>query len=218
VETSAHDRVQRFVEKPEPEAVTTNMINAGTYIVEPDVLDYVPQGRFSTFERELFPLLLERGCPVYSHPSDAYWIDIGTPQKYLRLHHDLLQGETARSFPRVRTGAGILMEEGCKVHPQAALEGPVIIGRDCIIDSGAQLKGPTVVGQGCHIGRDSLIEGAVLWQKSSLGQGVMLKNCVVAENVSIGDRSRIREGCVIGADVVIGCDENLAEGTRLWPP
>ena len=218
VETGAEDRVERFIEKPQPEAVTTNMINAGSYIVEPDVLDYVPQGRSSTFERELFPLLLERGHSVYGYPSDAYWIDIGTPEKYLRLHHDLLRGEIARSFPGERAGEGIWVEEGCKIHPRAALEGPVIIGRDCIIDSRAKLKGPSVIGQGCHIGEDSLIEGAVIWQQGSLGQGVVLKNCVVAEHVSIGDRSQIREGCVLGADVVIGCDQTLDGGTRLWPP
>ncbi|MFC1906565.1 NDP-sugar synthase [Chloroflexota bacterium] len=85
IETDADSRVTRFLEKPTPEQVTTNMINAGTYILEPDVLKHIPPGTMFSFERELFPLLLEQGEPVYAYTSAAYWIDIGTPEKYLQI-------------------------------------------------------------------------------------------------------------------------------------
>lgn len=215
VETGAQGEVQRFIEKPRPEAVTTNMINAGTYIVEPDVLSHIPRGSSFTFERELFPLLLERGDPIYSYPSNAYWIDIGTPGKYLKLHHDLLTGRVSRSFPWQSAGEGLWVEGSCDIHPQAHLEGPTIIGRDCVIGPGVKVKGPSVIGQECHIGRDSLIEGAIVWPHAHLGQGVRLRNCVVAESVLIGDRSCVAEGCILGNNVVIGCDESLAPGECL---
>lgn len=217
VETEATGRVERFIEKPSPEAITTNMINAGTYIVEPEVLSHIPPGSRFTFERELFPLLLERGDPVYAYPAEAYWMDIGTPEKYQKLHHDLLSGGVAKGFAGERTGQGIWVEEGCDIHPQAELEGPVVIGRDCIIESGVRVRGPSVIGEGCRIGKDSVIEQAILWPKARLGQGVVLRKCVLAEGVSIGDQSRITEGCVLGGNAVVGCDQSLTPGTNILP-
>ncbi|MBE0415903.1 MAG: NDP-sugar synthase [Dehalococcoidia bacterium] len=215
VETNAEGKVKRFIEKPSPDAATTNMINAGAYIVEPDVLSHIPKGLNFTFERGLFPLLLERGVPVYGYQSDAYWIDIGTPESYLKLHHDLLMGRVAKGFPGERAGEGIWVEEGCDIHPQAELKGPIIIGRNCVIGSRAQVKGPSVIGQGCRIGKGCLIDEAIVWQNTCLGQGVSLRRCVVAENVFIGDRSRVMEGCVLGDNVVVGPDEKLTRGTKL---
>ena len=217
VETDSGGRVKRFIEKPRREEAPSNMINAGAYIVEPEVLGHVPPGLNFTFERELFPLLLEIGDPVYGYPSAAYWIDIGTPEKYLKLHHDLLAGRVKKTFPGERAGEGIWVEEGCDIHPSAQLVGPIVIGRDCLIGPGVRVMGPSVIGQGCHIGRDSLIEGAILWHNTRLGQGVALKNCVLSESVSIGDRSQVMEGCVLGNNVVLGCDQRLAQGIRVWP-
>jgi mannose-1-phosphate guanylyltransferase len=217
VETNAEGEVQRFIEKPSRGEATTNMINAGAYIVEPEVLDLIPKGLSFTFERGLFPLLLERGDPVYGYQSDAYWIDFGTPEKYLKLHHDLLTGRVTKGRHGDQAGEGIWVEEGCDIHPQAELRGPAVIGKNCVIDSRAQVKGPSVIGQGCRIGTDSLIEGAILWQNTHIGHAVSLKNCVVAGNLFVGDRSQVREGCVLGDNVIIGSGESLTQGTRLWP-
>ena len=217
VETNAEERVERFIEKPRWDAVTTNMINAGTYIIEPEVLSHVPKGLHFTFEQGLFPLLVARGDPVYGYPSDAYWIDIGTPERYLKLHHDLLTGRVAKSFPGERAGEGIWVEEGCDIHSQAELDGPTLIGRNCVIGSKAQVKGPCVIGQDCMIGAGSLIKEAIVWQNTRLGQGVSLRGCVIAENVFIGDRSRVMKGCVLGNNVTVGYDKRLARGTKVWP-
>lgn len=217
VEADAQGRVHRFLEKPSPEAVTTNMVNAGAYIVEPEVLGHIPKGMNFTFERGLFPLLVERGDPVYGYQSDAYWIDIGTPERYLRLHYDLLTGRVKKTFHGELLDEGIWVEEGCDIHHRAELEGPIVIGRDCVIGSRAQVKGPSVIGRDCRIGTGSLVDGAVVWQNTRLGRGVSLKNCVVAENVVIKDRCRVTEGCVLGGNLIIGPGESLTQGTRLWP-
>lgn len=217
VETNAEGQVQRFIEKPSPDAVTTNMINAGAYIVEPEVLSLIPKGLSFTFEKGLFPLLLDRDEPVYGYQSDAYWIDIGTPERYLKLHHDLLTGRVTKSFHGEQVGEGIWVERGCDIHRQAELEGPIIIGKDCAIGSRAQVKGPSVIGRDCTIGTGSLIQGAIVWQNTRLGRGVSLKNCVIAENVVIGDRCQVMEGCVLGNNVIIGPGESLTQGTKLWP-
>ena len=74
-----------------------------------------------------------------------------------------------------------------------------------------------MIGRGCHIGGDSLIDGAIVWSNARLGHRVALRDCVVAESVSIGDRSHVATGCILGNNVVIGCDENLTPGTEVWP-
>lgn len=215
VETATSGRVQRFVEKPSWDAVTTNMINAGTYILEPEVLEYIPARTHYMFEHGLFPLLVGRGEPVYGYPSDSYWIDIGTPEKYLELHHDLLSGRSARSLAG-QTG-GTATEEGCHIHPTAQVGRKVIIGRNCTIARGAQVTGPSVLGQGCRIGEGAVLEGAVLWHNASLGAGVRARNCIIAANTEVGDHCSLMDNCVLGDNVVIGEGSQLGRGIRVWP-
>ena len=102
VETGARGRISQFLEKPSRSQVTTNMINAGTYLLEPEILAQIPPQTKVSIEREVFPLLLEQGKPVYAYPSSAYWMDTGTPEKYLRLHRDLLSGKSSQYTPPQR--------------------------------------------------------------------------------------------------------------------
>ncbi|MBM4432912.1 MAG: NDP-sugar synthase, partial [Chloroflexi bacterium] len=115
VETDKHGWVKRFVEKPTWDKVTSNMINAGIYILEPEVLKYIPAATHCMFENYLFPLLLERNEPIFAYPSEAYWIDIGTPEKYLKANHDLLT---------MRYGKKVQTEGKAEIHPHAQVTGP----------------------------------------------------------------------------------------------
>ncbi|MFW6125765.1 MAG: sugar phosphate nucleotidyltransferase [Chloroflexota bacterium] len=216
VETEPDGRVRRFLEKPSADTVTSNMINAGTYILDRETLESIPAEGFCMFEHDVFPRLVEAGEAVYGHPSHAYWIDIGTPEKYLKLHHDLLhrQAETAR--PDDVT----CIEGDCDVHPSAQITGPVIVARNSVIGRDVVVKGPSVIGTGCHVGAASRIDGAIVWNNSRLGERVSAQRCVIAENVAVGDGSRILERSVIGDRVVlgryqkVGPDERLDSGVR----
>jgi mannose-1-phosphate guanylyltransferase len=208
VEADAEGRVQRFLEKPSWDEVTTNLINAGIYILEPEVLNYIPPRTHSMFEIQTFPLLLQKGEATYSYPSNSYWIDIGTPAKYLKLHHDLLSGKSKQSF---------LGAEKINTHPTAQISGPVIAGEDCTIGPAAQLVGPTTLGRGCSVGEGAVIDGVVMCHNVHLGSGAKLRNCVVAPNCSIGDNCWIGEECVLGDNVIIEKDNRLAQGTKVWP-
>lgn len=170
VETDAAGTVKRFVEKPSWDKVTSNMINAGIYILEPEVLAHIPASTPYMFEHHLFPLLLEIGEPILSYPSDAYWIDIGTPEKYLKANHDLL----------LRWGSADVRTEGkSQIHSTARIEGPVLIGERCNIAANVHIKGPTVLGPRCRIAKGAVIEGTVLWEGSKVAEKTVLKNCVV---------------------------------------
>ncbi len=209
VETDADGRVRRFVEKPAWDEVTTNMINAGTYLLDPDVLKYVPRQGVFTFERGLFPLLLEIDKPIYGYTSGSYWIDIGTPEKYLKLHHDLLR--------KMATDGEIFTADGLSIHSTADIKGPVAVGRNCEVGSKAQIIGPAAIGEGCRIGSNTIIQGAILWDEVSIGRGATLRNCVVAGNACVGRGCWIEDGVVVGENVIIGDGSRLEHGTRVWP-
>ena len=208
VETDAEGRVKCFTEKPSWDKVSSNMINAGIYIVEPEVLEHIPASNPSMFENYLFPRLLEMGEPILSYPSDAYWIDIGTPEKYLKVHHDLLLGWGDEN---VRT------EGNSEIHPKARIEGPVLIGDQCSIAQDAQLKGPTVLGPRCEVAEGSVVEGSVLWRGTKVGAGAVLKNCIIGSYSCIQGSGRALDSCVLGDNVIVETGFKMAKGARIEP-
>jgi mannose-1-phosphate guanylyltransferase len=209
VETDSQGKVKRFIEKPSWDKVTTNMINAGIYILEPDILSYVTPNAFSMFEHDVFPPLLEKGQAIYGYPFQDYWIDIGTPDKYLKVQHDLLQ--------RYVGNKGTKFEGESFVHSLAQIEGPAIIGEACSIDKNSIVKGPAILGARCRVEEDAVIEGVILWQDCRIGKGAKLRNCLVASRCCIGEESEILDGCILGDDVLIGKGSKLPNGTKIWP-
>lgn len=156
----------------------------------------------------LFPTLLKMGKPILSYPSDAYWIDVGTPEKYLKAHHDLL----------LRWGDGAVRSQGQnQIHSTARIEGPALIGEGCLIAEDVQIKGPVVLGPRCQIGRGVVMEGMVLWEGVQVGEETVLRDCVIGSCAHIGSRCHIPDDCVLGDDVKVGKESNLASGTRLSP-
>ena len=206
VETDAAGMVQRFVEKPSWDKVTTNMINAGIYILEPEVLAHIPPSTRSMFENYLFPQLLKMGEPLLGYPSNAYWIDIGTAEKYLKANHDLL---LKRGPGYVQTGTE------SHIHPKAHIEGPVLVGDGCTISEDVRIIGPAVLGRNCEVGKSSLIDGAVLWDGVRVGEASTLRNCVVCANSYIQDGCLIPEGCVLGDNVRVESGFQMDNATSI---
>jgi mannose-1-phosphate guanylyltransferase len=206
VETDGGGMVKRFVEKPSRDEVTTNLINAGIYILETDVLAHIPAATPVMFENYLFPRLLEMGEPILGYPSEAYWIDIGTPEKYLKANHDLL----------LRKGGGVQTEGKSQIHPAARVEGPVLIAEECDIAEDVEVRGPTVLGSRCQVGKGAMVEGAVLWDGSQVGEGAVLKNCVACSNSQIQEGCHIPEDCVLGDNITVGKGSKLSPGARVW--
>jgi mannose-1-phosphate guanylyltransferase len=209
VETDSEDRVRRFIEKPSRDKVTTNMINAGIYILAPDILSYIAPDTFSMFERDVFPPLLEKGQVIHGYPFQDYWIDIGTPGKYLKLHHDLLRRQLGNK--------GIEFEGESFVHSSAQIEGPAVIGEGCFIDRNSIVRGPAVLGARCRVEEGAVVEGAVLWQDCQVSKGARLRNCLVACRCHVGEESKIPDDCVLGDDVLVGKGSKLSQGIKVWP-
>ncbi len=192
VELDDQQLVTRFIEKPRRDEVTSNLINAGVYILESEILERIPHGKRFMFEHDVFPQLIAEGVPVYAYTTNAYWIDMGTPEKYLRLNHELLLG-------RCQLENQLTEKNTNKSHHQAEITGPVLIDEGCTIGKGVQMKGPSVIGSKCSIGDYAVIEKTILWSKVQVGEHATLKNCIITSDVPIESNTHI-ENAVIGQD------------------
>lgn len=217
VEMDPDHRIQRFLEKPRPEDVRTNLVNAGTYIINMDVFRYVPPQEFYMFERGLFPVLLQTGDPMFGYTNRHYWTDVGKPQAYLQVNRDVLIGRVNVPLPgteianRVRAEGNVIIEDGVQ------LVGPIVMGADVTIGRGSYIIGPTVIGNNCHIGPNVTIEDTVLWNDNRIEEGASLRQCVVGNGNIIGARSVIVGGTIISDTCTIGEENRLDRGIQLWP-
>jgi len=214
IETDNKDRITRFLEKPSWEQVTTDMINAGTYIMEADVLNSIPAQTIFSFEREVFPPLLQEGEPIYAFPSSCYWMDIGTSEKYHQLNRDLLNGKSDQfSF---NTDNQVSIAENSNVHQSAEVTGPAVIGNNCTIGQKVKLNGKVVVGHDSTIGNGAIVEDCVIWHNTEIEPGATVRCSIIADNCRIGAASTIVDA-VISGNVTVAAGYNLKPGSKIWP-
>jgi len=214
IETDARSRITRFLEKPEPHEVTTNLINAGTYILEPDVLDNIPPERSVSIERETFQELLAQNEPMYAYSSSAYWLDMGTPEKYLQLHRDLLGGKCRNCV--LSPTDEVIIGEGSDIHPTAQITGAVVIGANCSIGRGVKLTGPVVIGDDSTILEGSVIEDSVIWHHARIGAMSSVKGSILAGNCRLLEESACEEA-VLGDNVTVASGSRVKPGDRIQP-
>jgi mannose-1-phosphate guanylyltransferase len=171
VRTDDRGRVTGFLEKPPPEEIDTDLINAGLYVLEPEVLDLIPPGRPVSIEREVFPVLVEEGT-LFALPLSGYWLDVGTPESYLQAHLDLL----ARS-------GGIAVHESARVSADSALLAPVVVGPGAEIGAGTCV-GPFVhVGSNARVGRRAAVGWSALLPESELQPDVRLMRALLLPEI-----------------------------------
>lgn len=213
VETDDHGRITRFLEKPAWEDVTTNMINAGTYILEPEVLAAIPPQTNFSFEHQVFPPLLEQGKPIYAFPSLCYWMDIGTPEKYRQLNLDLLNGKSNQCQP---TDTGISIGENSEIHPTAEITGPAMIGDSCSIGKNTRLNGPLVIGSGSVIADDTIADDSIIWHDVVIETGATISNSIIANGCRLGANSTV-ENSVVPDNVTIAEEYRMINCDDIQP-
>jgi mannose-1-phosphate guanylyltransferase len=213
-------RIERFIEKPSPEEIVTNLINAGTYVLEPEVLNYVPVGEPFSFERPavggLFPLLLAEGEALYGYVSDSYWLDIGTPAKYLKANRDALDGLVGISPPGIEQARGVFVGRSTDIDPSAHLVAPCVLGDGVRIGRGATIGPNTSLGDGVQVGGGASVSSSTLHERVTVGNGATITDSILAAGVHVGSGTELTGG-VIGEGVQIGADNELRDGIRLWP-
>jgi NDP-sugar pyrophosphorylase family protein len=180
-------------------------------------LKYIPPNENHSFERGLFPLLVERGATIVGFPSSAYWLDIGTPTKYLRAHRDILDGQLASEFPGTEIKRNVWAGKGTTVEPTAVIFGPSVIGQDCRIDADANVFGHTTLADRCVIGHGARLEGCVLANDVTVGEGAIIRNSVIAAGSTIGAKVHIDDEAIIGENAIIDEENLLRKGIKIWP-
>jgi mannose-1-phosphate guanylyltransferase len=212
VEVDHEMHVHRFIEKPAADEVTTNLVNAGVYVLEPEVLGMIPPGREVSIEREIFPELQESGR-MRAHITSSYWRDIGTPRSYLAASHDVLSGAVG-----FREGFEYL-----DIHPSTEcgknvrLLPPVSIAEGCRISNLATIGGRTSLGRGCIVGEGAVVEGSILLEGAEVEAGAVVRGSVVGPNARVGTNVIVRGLSVLGAGCVVGEGNVLDQGIRVNP-
>jgi mannose-1-phosphate guanylyltransferase len=210
VPTRPDGEVMAFVEKPPPGRVPSHWINAGTYVLEPSVLDRIPPRLTVSVERQTFPRMLDRPGRLFARQSDAYWIDIGTPEKYLEAHADVLAGRLgAPPAPgAVETAPGVWQQGTASIAPDARVEPPVLLGPGVRIAAGARVR-DAVLGAACSVGADASVLRSVLLERACLADHAEALDAVV------GPGAVLEPGVVAVGGTIIGASATVAAGSRL---
>jgi NDP-sugar pyrophosphorylase family protein len=198
VETDADDNIQRFLEKPSPDEITTNNINAGIYILEPDTFDRIPGEVPWSIERSYFPSLIERGETFVAYVYDGYWIDIGTPEKYRQVHRDIMDGRYAAAPFRDAPPAHAWIAPGARIEDGAVVEGPCFIDDGVLVKSGARIGRYSVIGRHSQIDEDAVIDGAIIWPNSRVGSQAVVHDALIGRNCHLGRNVAVNGGAVLG--------------------
>jgi mannose-1-phosphate guanylyltransferase len=198
VEIDSTGRIERFVEKPKPGETASKQINAGIYLIEPEALAYAPSNSHYMFEKGLFPLLIERGEPVYGFQFEGYWMDMGNPLKYLSLNSDLLLSK-AKSPLISHPADKVTCERGAEIHPSVRMTAPVIVAEGCRVGEGTVIKGPSVLGANCQIGNNAIIDTAVLLENARIGDSARVSNSIIGRNTVIKPGDKVIN-CVVTAE------------------
>jgi len=217
--TDEDGKITRFLEKPAWGQVFSDTINTGIYILEPEVLDWIPKGQFYDFSQNLFPHLLESNEGLYGYIAPGYWRDVGNLREYRRANEDVLWGKVNVKFPgecKKIGDAEIWCDEGVEIDDNVTFEGKVLLGKNVKVGNGSFLYN-TVVGANTEIGIGTNIEQSVIWDKVEIGNSVQIHNATIATEVKIGNSARIEEHCVIAGNCKIGNEATIYTGVKIWP-
>jgi NDP-sugar pyrophosphorylase family protein len=203
VETDASGRVTSFIEKPtDPSQITTDTINAGIYVLDTSSLALMPQGQNVSIERVFFPGLLRRGDLVRAWVHRRYWIDIGTPEKYLQVHRDILGGRFQVALDGEARDGGWVHADA-RIDPRAEMEGPFYVGPGCRVAAGAHVGPDAVLTSSVEVGAGSRVRDSVVWEGGTLAESSTVDGSLLAARVRVGRHARLAPGAVLGEGSVV---------------
>jgi mannose-1-phosphate guanylyltransferase/phosphomannomutase len=217
VVTDDEGRVERFLEKPSWSQVFSDTINTGVYVLEPEVLDHIPTDRPYDFSKELFPLLLEMGRPIYGLPMEGYWQDIGNLDQYRQANFDALDEHVRLTIPGIRLRDNVWLGEGVELDDLDQIEGPALISNYCRIGSDAHLGPYSVLSASVTLLERARCVRSIVDASTHIGRGALVEGAVVGRACDIRAHARLQEGVAIGDDVKIGAESVLMPGVRVYP-
>lgn len=208
-------RINRFLEKPGPGQTNSRWANAGTWLFEPDVIQQIPDEKMDgSIERLVMPSLIAQGDLVLGYASDTYWMDVGTPERYLQIHNDLLNGAIP-GWVGATIAAEAEIGDGCQIWADAKIGERVILGANCRLAGLVSIVGPSVIGNDCTVSEGAMVDASIVWAGVTIGAAAVIRNSIVGEGCVIGD------GCVVEGSVLANGAKVKREihlnGARLEP-
>jgi mannose-1-phosphate guanylyltransferase len=197
VELDSERNIVGFQEKPEPEQAVSNLANAGIYVLEPEVLGYIPEDAFFDFAEDVFPRLLTEGVRLAGYEGDFYWSDIGTLEAFRAAQCDALSGKVRLNMPGEQRAEGLWVERGAQIHPTAVIEGRAVLRQDSVIGRGVTLIGDVTVGSDCWIRSGATVKQSILLPGSYVGDGAYLEGCIVGHGYDVRPGETIRGGALV---------------------
>ena len=215
--TSPDGRIERFLEKPGWGEVFSDTINTGIYIIEPEVLNLIPDDRPYDFSKDLFPDMLANGFPLFGYVAEGYWTDVGNIEQYLAAHRDILDGLVDLSVPGHRMENNVWLGDGAEIDDSVKLSGPALIGNHVKIEAGSKIREYTVLGNNVVVKRDNFIHRSVVMDNTYIGPSCHVRGSILARNCDIKSGVRVDEGAVLGDDCLVGDNAIINQGVLIFP-
>lgn len=210
-------RITQFLEKPSWGEVFSDTVNTGIYILEPEVLQYIPEAARFDFSQDLFPLLMAKGYPLYGYVAAGYWCDIGNLQQYHQAHLDILQGNVQFKLVEREIAPGVFVGEGAVIEQGAEISAPVLIGSGARISSGARVGEYSVIGANTQVAPFASIKRGLAWRNGYVGNHVEIRGAILCNRVQVMRGSSLFEGAVVGDDTVIEENCIVKPNVKIWP-
>ena len=217
VVTDGDGRIERFLEKPSWGQVFTDTINTGIYVLEPEVLQRVPTDRPFDFSKELFPLLLEMGKPLYGYVAEGYWQDIGNLDQYRQANFDALDERVGLEIPGIRLRGNVWVGEGVDLDDLETVEGPAFVGNYCRIAQRASVGPYSVLMQSVTLRDHARASRSVVDASTSIGRSAVVEGAIVGKSCDIRAHARLHEGVAVGDNCTLGAQSVVMPGVRIYP-
>ncbi len=217
VVTDEDGRIERFLEKPSWSQVFSDTINTGVYVLEPELLRHIPDDRPFDFSKELFPLLLEMGRPMYGYVMEGYWQDIGNLDQYRQANFDALDERVRLQIPGIRLRGNIWVGEGVDLADLDRVERPAYIGNYCRVAPDAVVGEYSVLGSSVTLREGARTTRSVIDASSHIGRSALVEGAILGRSCDVRANARLHDGVAIGDEVVIGSESVVMPGVRIYP-
>jgi len=203
VETDPSGNILRFLEKPGEDEITCNTINAGIYVLEPETFDRIPKDTAWSIERSFFPSLVERGETFVAFVYDGYWIDIGTPAKYMQVHRDIMDGRYSAPPFDGGTRGSAWVADGARVEEGVEVQGPCFVDEGVVLKAGARILPYSVLGRHTHVDEAAVVDGSIVWPNGWIGREALVRGSILGRNCHIGRNASLERDLVLGDKTVV---------------
>ncbi|MDF5710666.1 MAG: mannose-1-phosphate guanyltransferase [Nostoc sp. S4] len=215
--TDEQSQIRRFLEKPSTSEIFSDTVNTGTYILEPEVLEYLPINTESDFSKDLFPLLLTKDQPMYGYIAEGYWCDVGHLDAYREAQYDALDQKVQLDYAYKEVSHRLWVGQNTYIDQTAVIETPAVIGDNCRIGARVQIEAGTVIGDNVTIGADANLKRPIVWNGAIIGEEAQLSACVISRGTRVDRRAQVLEAAVVGSLSTVGEEAQISTAVRVWP-